>query len=55
MSRDTPRWKYRFDNFSRALALLREAIDRLNEVGLSQLEKEARSIGSSTPSNSPGT
>ena len=40
MPDDTPRWKYRFDNFSRALSLLNEAIDRLDEVGLSQLEKE---------------
>jgi len=35
-----PRWQYRFDNFSRAFVLLREAIDILGERELSQLEKE---------------
>lgn len=34
---DTPRWKYRFDNFRRALALLREAME---QETLSQLEQE---------------
>lgn len=40
MSDETPRWKYRFDNYKRAFILLREAIEQIDEGGLSQLEKE---------------
>lgn len=40
MTDPTPRWKYRFANYRRALALLREAIDKMEEVGLTQLEQE---------------
>jgi nucleotidyltransferase substrate binding protein (TIGR01987 family) len=40
MADNTPRWKYRFNNYKRAFTLLREAIDTLNEKGLTQLEKE---------------
>jgi len=35
-----PRWVYRFDNYSRAFSLLREAIEALSTRELSQLEKE---------------
>lgn len=38
MNDSTPRWKYRFDNYRRAFALLREAIEE--EKPLNQLEKE---------------
>ncbi len=34
------RWHYRFDNFSRAFVLLREAVDTMEERALNQLEKE---------------
>jgi nucleotidyltransferase substrate binding protein (TIGR01987 family) len=37
---DKPRWKYRFDNFSRAFSLLREAIETAQSRALTQLEKE---------------
>jgi nucleotidyltransferase substrate binding protein (TIGR01987 family) len=37
---EKPRWQYRFDNFKRAYALLREAIEQTQERELSQLEKE---------------
>ena len=45
MAKETPRWQYRFRNFMRALALLREAIDQMNEANrdgrtFSDLEKE---------------
>ena len=40
MSDETPRWKYRFDNYKRAFTLLREAIESIDEKELSQLEKE---------------
>ncbi|MFM9977956.1 MAG: nucleotidyltransferase substrate binding protein [Sphingomonadaceae bacterium] len=35
-----PRWQHRFDNFSRAFLLLREAIEISTDRELSQLEKE---------------
>ncbi len=35
---NTPRWLYRFNNYKRAFALLREALE--SEKGLTQLEKE---------------
>nr|WP_256437988.1 nucleotidyltransferase substrate binding protein [Rhodomicrobium sp. Az07] len=35
-----PRWVYRFDNYSRAFSLLREAIESSETRELSQLEKE---------------
>lgn len=35
-----PRWVYRFDNYRRALALLREAIDTMQARHLSDLEKQ---------------
>ncbi len=34
---ETPRWKYRFDNYKRAFTLLREALEQEH---LSQLEQE---------------
>lgn len=34
------RWQYRFDNFQRAYALLREAIEKYQEQKLEPLEKE---------------
>lgn len=40
MTDETPRWRYRYTNFARALQLLREAADIAAERGLSQLEKE---------------
>ena len=40
MEREKPRWIYRFDNFARALALLREAVETMQVRELSQLEKE---------------
>ena len=40
MSDATPRWRYRLANYRRALALLREAMDKRSEVGLNQLETE---------------
>ena len=40
MNDATPRWKYRFANYKRALTLLREAMDTRNEFGLNQLETE---------------
>lgn len=40
MSDDTPRWRYRFKNFERAFILLRDAMDKLEASGLTQLEKE---------------
>jgi nucleotidyltransferase substrate binding protein (TIGR01987 family) len=35
-----PRWHYRFDNFSRAVNLLREGIELIDTRALSQLERE---------------
>lgn len=40
MSDDNPRWKYRFDNYSRQFLLLQEAIETMGERPLTQLEKE---------------
>lgn len=40
MSDDTPRWRYRFDNYKRAFSLLREAIEMMDDREPSQLEKE---------------
>ena len=40
MTDDTPRWVYRFRNYSRAFSLLREAIETMELRELSQLEKE---------------
>lgn len=40
MNDATPRWKYRFASYKNALILLREAMDKRNEFGLNQLEKE---------------
>ena len=40
MSDPAPRWRYRFANYRRAVALLREAMDRKRESGLNQLETE---------------
>lgn len=37
---EKPRWLYRFDNFKRAFALLREAIYIMRERKVSQLEQE---------------
>lgn len=39
-SPERPRWHYRFDSYSRALALLREGVALADTVGLSDLEKE---------------
>jgi nucleotidyltransferase substrate binding protein (TIGR01987 family) len=36
----TPRWIFRFDNFKRAFALLRDAINDMQQREISQLEKE---------------
>src|SRR5580704_13545414 len=35
-----PRWVYRFDNYTRALALLREAVEAQQARHLSDLEKQ---------------
>ncbi len=40
MNDDTPRWRYRFENYKRAFSLLREAIEMMDEREPSQLEKE---------------
>ena len=40
VSDDTPRWRYRFENYRRAFSLLREAIEMMDEREPSQLEKE---------------
>ncbi len=40
MTDEKPRWIYRFDNFKRAFALLREAIEIMQARELTQLEKE---------------
>ena len=37
---EKPRWLYRFDNYKRAFALLREAIETLETREMTQLEKE---------------
>ncbi len=39
-TKETPRWKYRFDNYRRAFSLLREAIELKQERELTQLEQE---------------
>jgi nucleotidyltransferase substrate binding protein (TIGR01987 family) len=39
MSSNKPRWQYRFENFARAHALLREAIDLANQRPLADLER----------------
>ena len=36
----TPRWQYRFHNYSRAFLLLKEAVEIMETRELSQLEKE---------------
>lgn len=40
MTDDSPRWRYRFDNYRRAFSLLREAIELMEEREPTQLEKE---------------
>jgi len=40
MDNAKPRWVYRFDNYSRAFALLREAMEIRQERELTQLEQE---------------
>ena len=40
MGDETPRWHYRFANFGRAFALLRDAVEGMHEAPLTQLEKE---------------
>ena len=40
MTREKKRWQYRFDNFSRAYSLLREATERNQAGELDQLAKE---------------
>ncbi len=40
MNDETTRWQYRFENYSRAFTLLREAIEQMDEIELKQLEKE---------------
>ena len=40
VSDDTPRWRHRFSNYARAFALLREAVEGMDDAPLSQLEKE---------------
>ena len=40
MPNETPRWKYRFDNYQRAFILLREGMEQIAKPGASQLEKE---------------
>lgn len=37
---EKPRWIYRFDNYKRAITLLRESMDTIKERELNQLEKE---------------
>ncbi len=37
---EKPRWIYRFDNYTRALALLREAVDAMQARHMSDLEKQ---------------
>ncbi|MCH2227439.1 MAG: nucleotidyltransferase substrate binding protein [Candidatus Caenarcaniphilales bacterium] len=40
MNLEKARWIYRFENFRRAYFLLRESIEKKQEEGLNQLEKE---------------
>ena len=40
MSEEKPRWKYRFNNFSRAYTLLQEANEKYSDGSMTQLEKE---------------
>ena len=40
MNDPTPRWRYRFANYRRAVALLREAMDTRRKSGLNRLETE---------------
>ncbi len=40
MTPDPPRWRYRLDNYTRALTLLREAIGLMEARELSALERE---------------
>jgi len=40
MASDKPRWIYRLDNYKRAFALLREAVEIIQARELTQLEKE---------------
>ncbi len=37
---EKPRWQYRYDNFQRAVVLLREALETLEAGKMSQLERE---------------
>lgn len=39
-TQEKPRWQYRFDNYSRAFSLLREAVELQQKRPLSDLEKE---------------
>lgn len=39
-TQEKPRWQYRFDNYSRAFSLLREAVELQRDRPLSDLEKE---------------
>lgn len=39
-SNDLPRWRYRFQNFSKAISLLKEAVLLSNQKELSYLEQE---------------
>ena len=40
MTKEKPRWQYRFDNYRRAFSLLREALELRQDRPLSDLEKE---------------
>ena len=40
MTKEKPRWVYRFDNYKRAFLLLREAFEIMQQRPLTQLEKE---------------
>ena len=40
MTDEKPRWRYRLDNYKRAFALLREAVEIMQARELTQLEKE---------------
>lgn len=39
-TQEKPRWQYRFDNYSRAFSLLREAVELQQKRPLSDLEKQ---------------
>jgi len=40
MTDATPRWRYRFENYSKAFALLKEAMELFDRRALSELEQE---------------